>query len=334
LNKLKLWRDENPIKNLESLKNSYYKDFDGSVGLPINEENYLNIKKLILPLGDTYKKDIPKEIGDLTNLNELSIIARNVKNIPNEIFNLPNLKKLDISIDCDYKISSKNLKVLIYNGCKDIMINTLERRIQYKDTVKDEQILNYLEKNDLYVTSKDFGISKDDLYSISKHIASTDEEFSKYMKKFLDKKHKFGYEAFIYAIDNNEKEINDLINFIELDYEITENHNTYVEDILEVAISIVEYFPFKSLDILDNINETYPIVGSLPAETLDLSVNIVYSIAKKEGIKKALEYLSIIEVDHFKLDALEKLVLISSTKDISDLLMNMIKKLESNIKEE
>lgn len=334
MNKLKLWRDENPIKNLESLKNSYYKDFDGSVGLPINEENYLNIKKLILPLGDTYKKDIPKEIGDLTNLNELSIIARNVKNIPNEIFNLPNLKKLDISIDCDYKISNKNLKFLIDNGCKDIMINTLERRLQNKDTIKDEQILNYLEKNDLYITSKDFGISKDDLYYIAKKIASKDDEFSKYIKKFLYKKHKFGYEAFIYAIDNNEKEINDLINFIEIDYEITENHNTYVEDILEVAISIVEYFPFKSLDILDNINETYTIVGSLPAETLDLAVNIVYNIAKKEDIEKALEYLSIIEVDHFKLDALEKLVLISSTKDISDLLMNMIKKLESNIKEE
>lgn len=191
-------------------------------------------------------------------------------------------------------------------------------------------IIEYLSNSDLYIKSKDSGISKDDLYQISKKIAFTDENFSKYLLKFLDKKHKLGYEAFIYAVKDDEKEISDIINFIEIDYEITECDEEYVECILEVAISIVDTFPYKSLNILNNINETYSIVGSVPSKTLDLSVNIVCSIAKKD-MKKSLEYLDIIEVDYFKLEALEKLVLISQSKEIKDILNKMIINLKGTI---
>lgn len=191
-------------------------------------------------------------------------------------------------------------------------------------------IIEYLSNSDLYIKSKDSGISKDDLYQISKKIAFTDENFSKYLLKFLDKKHKLGYEAFIYAVKDDEKEISDIINFIEIDYEITECHEEYVECIFEIAISIVDTFPYKSLNILNNINETYSIVGSVPSKTLDLSVNIVCSIAKKD-MKKSLEYLDIIGVDYFKLEALEKLVLISQSKEIIDTINKMIEDLKTNI---
>jgi len=329
---LKLWVNENQINNLESLKNNYYKNFDGYVGLPNDEKEYLNIKKLILPLGDTYKKDIPWELGNLETLTELSIFARNVKEIPNQIFHLPNLKKLFITIDYNFQINNQDLKNLIDNGCQDIKINELSRNIKDKDTIKDNKILDYLSKNELYITSKDFGIQKDDLYLISKQIAFLDEEFSEYILKFLDRKYKFGYEACIYANNNDEKEIDDLINFIEIDYEVSHCLENYEKNLLEIAISIVDSFPYKALDILNSINETYSISGSLPAETLDLAVNIVYSIAKIENINKALEYINIIEVDCFKLDALAKLILISDSKKMIITLNKLIEDINNNEK--
>lgn len=82
IKKLKYWTNENPIENLETLKNDYYKNFDGYLGLPNDEKEYLNIKKLTLPLGDTYEKNIPKELANIPNLAKLMIIARNVEEVP------------------------------------------------------------------------------------------------------------------------------------------------------------------------------------------------------------------------------------------------------------
>ena len=312
IKKLNDWSIENPISNT---KNDY-------VGLSTNKEEYMSVTKLMLPLGDTYKKDIPKELENLTTLRELLIIARNVKEIPSEIFHLPNLKKVNIIIDSSFQIKDQDLKVLINNGCENIRINTLERNMQCLNTIKDNRLLNYLEKYNLYITSKNFGISKDDLYQISKEIAFRDKEFSEYMVTFLEKKHKLGYEAFIYAKTNNEEELNDIINFMEMEYEMIQAHKDYVNCMLEIAISIVEIFPFKALDILEDINETYSILGSLPVETLDLSVDIVCSIAKND-IEESLKYLDIIEVDVFKVDALEKLSLLSKSNNITKLLSKM-----------
>lgn len=38
IKKLKHWATENPIKNIETLKNDSYKDFDSYVGLPDDEK--------------------------------------------------------------------------------------------------------------------------------------------------------------------------------------------------------------------------------------------------------------------------------------------------------
>lgn len=135
-----------------------------------------------------------------------------------------------------------------------------------------------------------------------------------------------------YELDiNSEKEIDNTIISIEWEYEKTNCLENYVRNILEVAISIVDIFPYKALKLLNDINETYSIVGSVPAESLDLAVDIVCSIAKKEDIKKSLEYLNIIEVDYFKLEALEKLVLMSKSQKLTDTLNKIIKELEANI---
>lgn len=328
IEKLKHWASENPIKNLETLKNDCYKNFDGYLGLPDDEKEYLSIEKLTLPLGDTYEKDIPKELASLPHLTELMIMARNVKEVPSEIFHIPTLKMLSISVDNDFQISEQDLKALIANGCQEIRVNTLDMNTRYKDNIKDEVILDYIAKHNLYITSQDFGIPKNHLYDIAKKIAFTDKDFSEYILDFLDEKHIFGYEAFIHAHNNDEKKIDNIINNIELDYEIYEEVERYVECILEVGLSIVDVFPLKALEILNSINEAYPILGHLPHETIDLSVDIVCNIAKQD-IAKSLEYLDIVEVDYYKLEALEKIRQYPQSKEMADRLDEMIVNLKN-----
>ena len=327
IKKLKYWANENPIENLETLKNDYYKNFDGYLGLPNDEKEYLNIKKLTLPLGDTYEENIPKELANLPNLTELTIIARNVKEVPSEIFHIPTLKMLSITIDYSFQISEQDLKALIANGCQEIRVNTLDMSTRYKGDIKDEVILDYVAKHNLYITSKDFGIPKNNLYHTAKKIAFTDKDFSEYILNFLEKKHIFGYESFIHAHNYDEKKIDNIINSIELDYEIGEEVERYVGCLLEVGISIVNVFPLKALEILNSINETYPIVGNLPSETIDLSVDIVCIIAKQD-VAKSLEYFNIIEVDHYKLEALEKVRLYPQSKEMATILDKMISDLK------
>lgn len=323
IEKLKYWANENSIKNIETLKNGAYKNFDGLLGLPDDEKEYLSIKKLFLPLGDTYEKSIPRELANLLNLTELTIIARNVKKVPSEIFHIQALRKLSILVDESFQIKEQDLKALIVNGCEEIRVNTLNMNTKYKDNIKDKAILDYVSQHNLYITSKDFGIPKNDLYSIVKKIAFIDKDFSWYILDFLEEKHFLGFKAFIHTYNNDEKEIDNIINNIDLDYEIYGDVRLYVESNLEVAISIVDIFPFKALDILNGINTTYSILGSLPAETIDLSVDIVCSIAK-QNVSQSLEYLNIIEIDCYKINALEKIKKLQQSREIINTLDKMI----------
>jgi hypothetical protein len=197
-----------------------------------------------------------------------------------------------------------------------------------KYNIKDEVILDYVAKHNLYITSRDFGIPKNNLYDIAKKIAFADKDFSEDLLECLEEKHIFGYEAFIYAHNSDEKMIDNIINNIELEYELYEEVEKYVECILEVGISIVDVFPLKALEILNSINETYPILGHLPHETIDLSVDIVCSIAKQD-IAKSLKYLDIIEVDYYKLEALEKIRQYPQSKEMADRLDEMIVNLKN-----
>ena len=43
--------------------------------------------------------DLPKEMGNLTNLTELNIWANNIKKLPEEILKLPKLKDVELSLN-------------------------------------------------------------------------------------------------------------------------------------------------------------------------------------------------------------------------------------------
>ena len=325
---LKHWAIENPIKYIETLKNDLYKNFDGYVGLPDDENEYLSIDKLILPLGDTYEKDILKELASLPNLTELTLIARNVKEVPSEIFHIPTLKMLSITVDYTFQISEQDLKALIANKCQEISVGNINMSTRYKDNIKDEAILNYVSKQNLYITSQDFGIPKNDLYKIAKKIAFTDTDVSEYILDFLEENHILGYKAFIHAHNNDEKKIDTVINYIDLEYELYDEVGKYVKCVLEVGFSIVDAFPLKALEIINNMNEAYTILGHLPQKSMNLSVDIVCSIAKQD-VAKALGYLDIIEVEYYRLEALEKIRQYPQSKEIADKLDEIIVELKN-----
>jgi len=321
---LKQWAIDNPISNLESLRSGYYKDFDGHLGIPNDIDELENITKLILPLGDSFRGELPSELGNLIALTELSIFARKVKDIPIEIFQLPNLKKLSITVRYTYKVNDDNLKVLIDNGCRYISINALHMNTKYTYTIKDETIINYLLANKLCMTSVDFGIHPEDLYRIAKNIAFENEDMAHCMLQFLDSKFDLGFDAFVSAKNMNKKEIGGILDFIEAEYEMSDDIEEYVDMLLLVGLSIVEEFPLLALHIYNNIQSTYEIIGSLPGEIENLFMDIVFYIAQYD-LTQALELINTLgEVDYSKYEALKRINDLDENQTVKEM-MNQIR---------
>lgn len=326
---LQNWALENPIKEIERIR-ADYKNYDGHVGLPTEPDELLTVKKLILPLGDWYRGKIPKEIGELKTLTELSIFARNALETPSEIFHLPNLKKIHVSNCYEFKIKDDDLKALIANGCQDIHVNSTYMSIN-DNAVRDEKIIDYLSRTNLYITSRDFGIRRDELYKVAKKIAFEDWGMSNYILGFLDCKYMYGFAAFLAAVKHKDiDEVDALIHTILLDYEETDDHETFAQNLLEVGLSIVDVFPNKALECHKYVNDIYEIVDCLPGEIIDLSVEIVCSIAK-EDIKKALERMDIIDEDGYKLDALDRIQEFAQSKEMLDAINDMRSKVKLDI---
>lgn len=309
---LKEWAVKYPIPNLEYLQNKVYKNYNGYIGLPSDEDKYLHIEKLMLPLGDKYKGVLPKEIGLLKNLKELIIIARNMKNIPNEIFNLPYLKYLSVVCSSEYKISNENIKVLISNGCEYIRFNIFEMNKNNTNSIRDKKVIDYLNENELYITNMEFGIPKHKLYSIAKDITKDNPSFGKYIiGLFTDEKYIQGYNAYLYAVNNDEQKVKKLISHIQMEYEVYRNAEEYSYCLIEVGLSIVKVYPDIALEIYHEIDKLHDILESLPIELLDLSEEIVISFSYFD-ISKALEVCNeIIFIDEVKLEVLEKISFMS-----------------------
>lgn len=111
--------------------------------------------------------------------------------------------------------------------------------------------------------------------------------------------------------------INKDIYFDEPDFE---SHMTFL---IEEASLIVELDPFEALKLFNDAYKLYDEVGHFPSEILDLSVSIVCSIAKQD-VSQSFEYLDIIEVDDYKIEALEKIRLYPQSKEFVDRIDKMM----------
>ena len=76
---------------------------------------------------------------------------------------------------------------------------------------------------------------------------------------------------------------------------------------IDYALSIVNENPYKALEIYMDLNDFHDILGSMPHDIIDLSVEIVVRISK-DNVQKAISLIDIIDVDDFKVDALNEII--------------------------
>ncbi|RXJ78732.1 hypothetical protein CRV03_01505 [Arcobacter sp. F155] len=167
------------------------------------------------------------------------------------------------------------------------------------------------------------------LYKISKELLHINKTKSFEIVNNLSEKYFYGLKAYEKVINKEEVEIDNIIKLLKNNYN-KKQMKYHIYYILEVGISISENYPFKALDILNFINNTYKVFGELPHETLDLSVDIVFSIAKNKSIEEALNYLNIIEIDYYKIKVLDKLLALDLPKNEYEKL-NLLKKEFENL---
>ncbi len=112
------WADENEISDLRWSITDYEQEYYG--GIPRTKEKLLQLTEL--ELAEEYFSELPKEIGNLTNLESISIHScPNLTTLPKEIGNLYNLKELNLSDTIISKIPKeitqlKNLTSLDFGG--------------------------------------------------------------------------------------------------------------------------------------------------------------------------------------------------------------------------
>ena len=148
-------------------------------------------------------------------------------------------------------------------------------------------------------------------------------------------KYVYGFRAFEYSLNEDICELNNMIFFQKVSFVSNDRYHIIkaIYNLTEIGFSIVEKYPYKALNIFQSIDNIYEKVGALPGEILDLSVEIVVSIAKI-NFNEAMKVMNdIIEVDYFKLEALKKLNVKSYSQEIQNQIGNLIDETKSNIME-
>lgn len=108
-----------------------------------------------------------------------------------------------------------------------------------------------------------------------------------------------------------------------------ESHMTFL---IEEANLIVESDPFEALKLFNDAYKLYDEVGCFPHEIIELSVNIVFNIAKRD-MDEAIKQLKIIEVEHYELDALRDILIYAKNPIHLEFINNRIQELEKVIEE-
>lgn len=190
-------------------------------------------------------------------------------------------------------------------------------------------MLTYIQKKNIYNQAK-------------KDILADSIKFSQCLKAVIElncEKYEAGLISLYYAIGKHDEKIDSMIDCYSkktIKHVSKKRKNTvlrteeYLEIMLEIGLSIVKNYPSKALVALNHINKEYEKVGSLPHGTIELSVEIVCTIANSD-IEQALEFIRIIEVDYFRLEALEKILTKTDTTLYIGKVQDAISKVKHNL---
>ena len=100
-----------------------------------------------------------------------------------------------------------------------------------------------------------------------------------------------------------------------------------MESMVEYGLSVVNNEPeeglrmyYETMELYEEHEKKYP----LPAEIIDLSIAIVLNIAKTD-IQHAINLLDIIEIEEFRVETIDKLLLVTDDKESKSVLEDMKK---------
>lgn len=259
-----------------------------------------NLRRLVVVLADCNNiKELPLELFKLKSLSMLSLSNNNISKIPHEIEKV-NIFYLDISnnpIKTLPEIIYKKKRIsnlLLHNtNIQNIPENICQLKNLTTLTFDDKHLPTVVKYISYFSNINSINLTHSNYDETSSLIQNLNLKYDK--KEWLNKEH---------------KKSNGVIKIFQ---ETTLTPEDDMEGMVEYGLSVVNNEPeealriyYEAMELYEENNRKYP----LPAETIDLSIEIVLNTAKVD-IQQAINMLDIIEVEDFKLETIDKLLLMT-----------------------
>lgn len=309
----------------------YFNDEFGNIKF-IDKDSLENITEL--DICDKNINEIPPQIENLSNLLVVLADCNNIKELPLELFKLKSLAMLSLSNNNISAIPNEIEKVnIFYLDISNNPIKTLPEIIYKKKRISNLLLHNTNIQNipeDICQLKNLTALTFDDkhLPTVVKYISyfpninsinlthSNYDETSpliqnlnlKYDKKeWLKKEHKKSNGV------------------IKISQESTLTPEDDMESMVEYGLSVVNNEPEEALrmyheamNLYEGNDRKYP----LPVEIIDLSIAIVLNTVKTD-IQQAINLLDIIEIEEFRVETIDKLLVMTDDEDYKVMLEGM-----------
>jgi len=194
-----------------------------------------------------------------------------------------------------------------------------------KEQIRDIEIIKYINDNDLFVCSKEDGISKDELFEVLKQIDTKEQNIIQKIAPELGVEYHPQYEIYLAMKNDDIKRIEMIITIEKVQYDCEKKQSAlqFMQQLIKMGSLIVIKYPLTALDIYYHIeNNIAKEIGLRPYEIINFTMDIIDNIANTD-ILKALSLLDIIE-PYFKQEVLNKIIKKTNDKEIHNKINEII----------
>ena len=311
----------------------YFNDEFGNIKF-IDKDSLENITEL--NICDKNINEIPPQIENLSNLLVVLADCNNIKELPLDLFKLKSLAMLSLSNNNISEIPHEIEKVnIFYLDISNNPIKTLPEIIYKKKRISN-----------LLLHNTNIQVIPENICQLKNLTTLTfDDKHLPTVVKYISY---FSNINSINLIHSNYDETSSLIQNLNLKYDkkewLKKEHKKSngvikifqeskvtpeddMEGMVEYGLFVVNNEPEEALrmyhetmNLYEKNDRKYP----LPAEIIDLSIAIVLNIAKTD-IQHAINLLDIIEIEEFRVETIDKLLLVTDDKESKSVLEDMKK---------
>jgi hypothetical protein len=282
--------------------------------------------------------EIPSQIEKFSKLTLLIADCNNIENLPSELFKLKSLSMLSLS---------NNQISVLPNKIEDINIFYLDIS---NNPIKTLPEIIYKKKriSNLFLHNTSIEFISEDICQLKNLITLTFDDkhlptIVKYLSSFpnidsINLTHSTHDETSLLIqnlglrivsenwLSKEQKKDTGVVKIFEKSTFTVEDD---MEGMVEYGLSVVKNEPeeglrmyHEAMDLYEENDRRYP----LPVEIIDLSIEIVLNTAKKD-IQKAINLLDIVEVEEFRVEAIDKLLVMTDDEYYKVVLKGMRKEL-------